>query len=158
MQVDNDEILLREKLIPLFQQLHGDEKGGWGKMNAWQAVEHLANFFEASSNKVQYEIVTPEEYLPKYMDFLNSDKEFRENTKAPENIVSEEPGPVYTSSYKDALQKLVTAVDDFFGFFQNNPSSKTIHPVFGKLNYSNWLKLHGKHVRHHLRQFGLMEK
>ncbi|RYG47589.1 MAG: hypothetical protein EOO01_14625 [Chitinophagaceae bacterium] len=155
MQVDKDEILIREKLIPLFQQLNGNEKGSWGKMNAWQAVEHLADFFDASSNKVQYEIVTPEEYLPKYMEFLQSNKEFRENTKAPANVLGEEPAPVKFSSFRDALQNLEGAVNGFFNFFQNAPSVQTNHPVFGKLNYKDWLKLHGKHVRHHLRQFGL---
>ncbi len=155
MQVDKDVILLREKLLPLFQQLHGDETGSWGKMNAWQSVEHLSDFFDASSNKVRYEIVTPEEHLPKYMDFLNSDKEFRENTKAPENIIGEEPAPVKASSYKEALQTLESSVKGFFDFFQKDPSNQTIHPVFGKLNYNDWLRLHGKHVRHHLRQFRL---
>ncbi len=158
MQITDDEIFLREKVISLFNRLTGNEAGAWGKMNSWQAVEHLANFFDASSNKVIYEIVTPEEQLPKYLEFLRSEKEFRENTKAPVNIIGEEPSSVETSSYKEAIHKLDEAIKGFFDHFGNNPSAQTIHPVFGNLDYRDWITLHAKHVRHHLRQFGLMEK
>ena len=152
-----DEILLREKMLSLFQQLEGNEHGSWGKMNAWQAVEHLADIFDASSNKSQYEILTPEEHLPKYVDFIRSEKEFRENTKAPEVFMGAEPAPVRSGSYAAAIARLQTSVTDFFTFFKNDPSASTVHPVFGKLVYADWLRLHGKHVRHHLRQFSLME-
>lgn len=151
-------MFLRNKAVALFQQLDGTEKGKWGKMSPWHAVEHLAHIFDASSNTVQYEIVTPADALPKYYAFLLSEKEFFENTKAPLSIMGEEPAPLKTSSYIEAVQLFENAMMGFFNFFRDNPSAETIHPVFGKLNFNDWLKLHGKHVRHHLRQFGLLEK
>jgi len=32
----------------------------------------------------------------------------------------------------------------------------TLHPVFGELNFEEWILLHYKHVTHHLKQFGLI--
>ncbi|TXH28993.1 MAG: DUF1569 domain-containing protein, partial [Cyclobacteriaceae bacterium] len=36
------------------------------------------------------------------------------------------------------------------------PAKKTTHPVFGALNFDEWILLHYKHVTHHSRQFGLI--
>src|SRR6476620_9516869 len=84
---------LKGELDILLQHLTADAKGNWGKMNAQQMVEHLADFFDVSSGKIKFDVITPAADLPKYLAFLHSDKEFRENTKAPAGIVSEEPQP-----------------------------------------------------------------
>jgi len=47
------------------------------------------------------------------------------------------------------------AVDEFVEYFKNAPGKKTTHPVFGPLDFNEWVLLHYKHVTHHLRQFGV---
>ena len=136
--------------------LPGDAKGKWGKMNGQQMVEHVAGFFMVSSGKYKFLLVTPIEHLPKYREFILSDKTFRENTKAPIHVVPEEPRSVQKSSMQDALSALQNEINDFVGYFKNNPGARTTHPVFGDLDYEEWVLLHHKHVTHHLRQFGLM--
>jgi hypothetical protein len=116
-------------------------------------IEHVADFFDVSSGKIKFDVLTPAEDLPKYLAFLHSDKEFRENTKAPVSIVSEEPRPLQFSSLDKAIAHLKKAVDDFFSYFEQQPAAKTNHPVFGPLNFEEWVLLHYKHVNHHLRQF-----
>ena len=136
--------------------LHGDAKGKWGKMNGQQMVEHVTDFFMVSSGKYKFPLVTPTEQLLKYRDFILSDKEFRENTKAPVNVVPEEPRTIQYASMQEALAALVTEINGFAEYFKNNPDASTTHPVFGELNLDEWVLLHHKHVTHHLRQFGLM--
>ena len=34
---------------------------------------------------------------------------------------------------------------------------KTTNPVFGDLNYEEWIRFHSKHFAHHFKQFGLLE-
>ena len=143
-------------MFTLLDKVHGETKPVWGKMNAQQMVEHLADFFDVSSGKIQFDLVTPEEHLPKYLEFLYSDKQFRENTKAPSSILGEEPQPARYADYSSARQHLKTSVEDFFKYFGANPGVKTIHPVFGSLTFQEWILLHYKHVRHHLRQFGVL--
>lgn len=147
---------IKTGMFSLLKNIPADTKGNWGKMNAQQMVEHTADFFDVSANKGKQQLFTPEEHLPKYMEFLLSDKQFRENTKAPLDVVPEEPQPLRTASMEAALKMLQQSVDDFCGYFENNPSQKTIHPVFGPLNFNEWVLLHYKHITHHLRQFGLM--
>ena len=146
---------LKNDLIFLLKKLKGDEKGKWGKMNAQQMTEHVSGFFKVSTEKIHFDLTTPLEHLPKYKEFLMSEKEFRENTKAP--VLPEEPLPLQYSTMKEAIDELRKSIDDFFGFFKNDPSKKTLHPAFGELNFNEWVQLHNKHVTHHLKQFGLIK-
>ena len=147
---------IQEEMFLLLQNITAETKPVWGKMNAQQMLEHVADFFNVSDEKIVFALVTPEEHLPKYKDFLYSDKEFRENTKAPENVLGEEPLPLRKASVEAAKDHLKKSVEEFISYFDTDSEKKTMHPVFGLLNFEEWVLLHYKHVRHHLRQFGLL--
>lgn len=146
---------VKNDFIFLVKKLKGDEKGRWGKMNAQQMIEHVSAFFKVSTQKIHFPLTTPVEHLPKYKEFLLSEKEFRENTKAP--VLPEEPLPLHYSNLQEAKDQLKKSVDDFFEFFKDDPSKTTLHPVFCQLNFNEWVQLHHKHITHHLKQFGLLE-
>jgi len=147
---------LKNNFLPLLKDLPADAKGKWGKMNGQQMVEHISGFFAVSYEKIKFPLVTPEEHLPKYKEFLMSDKEFRENTKAPAQVLPDEPTPLRNKNMQDALNALEKSINIFFTYFSENPEKKTLHPVFGELNFAEWVQLHHKHVTHHLKQFGLI--
>jgi oxepin-CoA hydrolase/3-oxo-5,6-dehydrosuberyl-CoA semialdehyde dehydrogenase len=136
---------LKNEFIPTLKNLQADTVGKWGKMNAQQMVEHVAGFFKVS---------TPVEHLPKYKEFLLSDKEFRENTKAP--VLPDDPLPLHFTNLKEAIADLCKEVNSFYEKFEKDKGLKTQHPVFGDLNFEEWVLLHYKHVVHHLKQFGLL--
>ncbi len=146
---------IKNDLFSLLKNITAETNANWGKMNAQQMVEHLTAFFNVSIEKIKFDLVTPEEHLPKYKEFLLSDKQFRENTKAPVNVIGEEPLPIHYKNYNEAVSKLHNAVDHFLAYFKEYPEKKTLHPVFGPLNFDEWVLLHYKHVTHHLRQFGM---
>ena len=147
---------ITKEYIPLLKNLPADAMGKWGKMNGQQMVEHVAMFFYVSSEKVKFDLVTPVEHLPKFKEFLLSDKQFRENTKAPINIIGEEALPLRHASMEEAVEELSRAIGSYVAYFKDNPDKKTVHAVFGDLNFEEWVLLHYKHITHHLRQFGLM--
>jgi hypothetical protein len=146
---------IKNDLFSLLDDINQDTQAKWGKMNAQQMVEHLVDFFNVSTEKIKFGLVTPEEHLPKFKEFLFSDKQFRENTKAPANVIGEEPLPLRCKTYEDAIDKLHESVDSFENHFKNNSGKTAMHPVFGLLNFDEWVLLHYKHVTHHLRQFGI---
>lgn len=129
--------------------------GNWGKMNGQQMVEHVSAIFNFSSGKLHIPLVTPEEQLPKYKEFLLSDKEFRENTKAPESVVGEAPLPLEYKNMDEAIDALQKNITAFLDYFKENENKTTLHPVFGELNFEEWTLFHYKHVLHHAKQFGL---
>ena len=142
--------------LPLFKSIKADATGNWGIMNAQQMVEHVAAFFAVSTEKIKFELVTPAEHLPKYKEFLLSEKEFRENTKAPIAVIGEEALPLRFATMQEALQNLEKSIAYFELYFKDDAVKKTLHPVFGELNFKEWVLLHYKHVRHHLKQFGVV--
>ena len=146
---------ISNKLIVLLNDLPAVAVGKWGKMNGQQMVEHLSGFFKVSTGKLKFPLVTPIDHLPKYIEFLYSNKDFRENTKAP--ILPEEPLPIRFTNIKESLAKLEEEVKIFNDIFLKNETLITQHPVFGNLNYEEWVLLHYKHVTRHLRQFGLLK-
>lgn len=140
--------------VPLLNNLQADAAGKWGKMNGQQMIEHLADFFKVSSGKIVFSLATPVEHLPKFKGFLYSEKEFRENTKAP--VLPDEPLPVRFVTIQESIADLNVALIRFINKFSNDEQQLVMHPVFGYLNFEEWVLLHYKHVTHHLRQFGLV--
>jgi hypothetical protein len=146
---------IQNKFVPLVSSLPADAVGKWGKMNAQQMAEHVTGFFKVSSGKLHFPLVTPEEHVPKFKEFLLSDKEFRENTKAPASVIGEEALPLRSSNMAEAVDGLQKSIAEFVDYFAADANIKTLHPVFGALNFEEWILLHYKHVTHHAKQFGL---
>jgi oxepin-CoA hydrolase/3-oxo-5,6-dehydrosuberyl-CoA semialdehyde dehydrogenase len=147
---------LQHQYISIIRNADPTITAKWGKMNFQQMLEHVTDFFQVSTQKQHYPFVSPPEHLPKLKEFLMSDKQFRENTKAPANIIGEEPHPLHYTTVKEAIDELEKEVNDFFSYFTANIAAISVHPVFGELNFEEWVRLHYKHVTHHLRQFGLL--
>lgn len=145
---------LKSGFINSVQHLNTNTMGSWGKMNAQQMVEHVTAFFKVSTSELQFAIVTSTEHLPRYKEFLLSDKEFRQNTKAPTEVIGEEAMPLRNETMEDAIAKLKKSIDKFFEYFSPDALKTTSHPVFGDLNFDEWVLLHYKHVLHHAKQFG----
>ncbi len=144
---------LEDQFIPLVKKITPSATARWGKMNPQQMVEHVAGFFRISTNKLKFPFVTPLEQLPKFRAFLMSEKEFRENTKAP--VLPDEPFPVRYARMDESVADLERQVQYFFQYFSGDAEKKTLHLVFGELNFEEWVQLHHKHVKHHLKQFGV---
>ncbi len=153
--MDEDKLsFIKNDFAAKLKSLTPDAVGKWGKMNGQQMVEHVAGFFKVSTNQVQFPLVTPEEHLPKFKAFLLSDKEFRENTKAP--VLPEEPMPVVHSTLQGAIDDLEKQINLFVEKFSSGEIVSSQHPVFGDLNFEEWVLLHYKHLLHHAKQFGLI--
>lgn len=145
---------IKTEFTQLIKNLPAEATGKWGKMTAQQMVEHVAGFFKVSTNQLHFPLVTAAEHLPKYKEFLLSEKEFRENTKAP--VLPEEPLPVIFSTMNEGVADLEKQIQLFADKFSSGEIVSSQHPVFGELNFEEWVLLHYKHLVHHAKQFGLM--
>ncbi len=126
---------LEDQFISLIQKIDPSASPRWGKMNAQQMVEHVSAFFRVSAGKLKFPLATPQELLPKYRAFLLSEKEFRENTKAP--VLPEEPLPLRHATMDEAIIDLEKQVNNFCKYFEDDLEKKTLHPAFGELNLKN---------------------
>src|SRR5262250_2561578 len=119
---ENKKKFLEDQFIPLVKKISLPTQARWGKMNAQQMVEHVAGFFRVSTNKLKFPFVTPLEQLPKFRAFLLSEKEFRENTKAP--VLPDEPFPVRFNTMDESVADLEKQLRYFFQYFSNDPEEK----------------------------------
>ena len=149
-------VFIKEGFVSLLRNATPDTPALWGKMNIQQMTEHVTGFFMVSIDQLHFPMVTPEEHLPKLKAFLLSDKQFRENTTAP--VLPEEPLPFQEPDLVSAINQLDKTIQAFFRFFETDKTKKTPHPVFGWLDFEEWILLHYKHVTHHARQFGLLPR
>ncbi len=146
---------LYQEIPELVIKINIDLKPKWGKMHILQMIEHLTTGFELSLSYVEYDILTPKEKLPAYIGFLMSNKPFPEGTQMPKE---------YETFPKPKKQSLELAKERFLEKLrllkketEANPDFWFNHPNFGKLNAEQTLQLHIKHIRHHFKQFGLMQ-
>ena len=144
---------LQNKFISQIRDLPPDAMGKWGKMNAQQMVEHVCDFFKVSTEKIHFDLATPVEHLPQYKAFLMSEKEFRENTKAP--VLPDHPFALRHPDMRSALEELYAEIRFFVEYFESKPGRTSLHPAFGELNFEEWVQLHHKHVMHHSKQFNV---
>jgi DinB superfamily len=155
--MDQEKIaFVKSEFVSLTKKLESTQMGHWGKMNAQQMVEHITDIFDVAAGKTHFPLVSPVEHLPKLTAFLWSDKQFRENTKAPVEIIAEEPLAARNKTMELAIEELQKSTDDFFNYFNDDGLKTTVHPVFGALNFEEWVQLQHKHLMHHGRQFGLV--
>jgi hypothetical protein len=145
---------LQNEYIPLIQGIDPATPPRWGKMSLQQMVEHVTGFFKLSTGRLHMPLVTPAEQLPKFKEWLMSEKEFRENTRAP--MLPDEPFPLIKPNLQAAIDWLKREVNDFCHHYDDDQEKKHLHPVFGELNFAEWVQLHHKHVKHHLKQFGVI--
>ena len=144
---------LKSEYTKKLAQLDANTAGQWGKMNVQQMIEHMAEYVRVGCGKEVLPLQTPEEHLPKYKEFLATEKPFRENT--PNSLMGDTPSAVKHGSKEDAVQELQNELDNFFAVFEKEPNKKVINPFFGELDYEQSVQLLHKHAWHHLRQFGV---
>lgn len=153
---EEKEHFLKHGCIPLLYTLTPEQKGRWGKMDGQQMVEHLRDVFKVANGKIVLPLLnTDPEKLAKARVFMMSDAPFRENTKVP--VMPEEPHPHKYSSLQEAISKTEAELNDVFTVYAPDPAQTFNHPLFGELNYAEQIQYLDKHVRHHLRQFGLVD-
>lgn len=139
----------------ILARLMPDQKPKWGEMNAIEMVDHLLAGMKLFLSKTETKLETPEEFLPKYKAFIMSNKGFKPGAKKPLDYEK------YESANAHDLEALKQAFNDklkeFDEITSTDPEFWSFHPSFGKLNVEETRQLNFKHLRHHFRQFGLMD-
>ena len=149
------ENFLRTKLVSHLQRLDPATPPRWGKMSVQQMIEHCGgDVIRTASGRLKIDkIITPPENLQRMIDFLISEKPFKENIKNP--LLGEEPRPLRYKTVQAAIGALQQELIYFFEAFEKNPNLITRNPFFGDLNFDQNVQLLYKHSLHHLRQFGV---
>ena len=139
----------------LLTQLTPNQKPLWGKMTPQHMVEHLYKTIQASINEISLNVYTEERKIPVLKKLFLGDRAL------PKEFMNPAIGPELMSlefeNLNSAIIELAKVMYRYDKFFNENPSAKTAHPIFGFLNKEEWDTFHQKHLKHHLSQFGLSD-
>jgi oxepin-CoA hydrolase/3-oxo-5,6-dehydrosuberyl-CoA semialdehyde dehydrogenase len=145
---------LIEKIESL-KKLKVDQKPLWGKMTPQHMVEHLYKTIQASINEITLNIFSEERKIPILKKLFIGDRAL------PKEFMNPAIGPdLLKLEFEDlnaSIMELENILIRYEQYFNEHPSSKTVHPVFGHLTKPEWDIFHQKHFNHHFSQFGLSD-
>lgn len=144
-----------ESVLVCLNKLNAGSKAKWGSMSAQRMVEHLTDSIRIATGENPQSLLVEEEKLPKMLAFLESDKPMAQNIEVP---FAKKDTPLRHEELELAIDELVDTWLLFDEVYATEPSKTEIHPYYGPLNYSQWQRLHSKHLTHHFLQFDLIEE
>ena len=151
--IDYEEYLY-EVFPKKIMELTAETPPQWGKMNAHQLMEHLTHTFSWSNGRFQLQPeIEAERYAKRKARFLENDVPFDKNVRV--QGIPETPVQPMFASFEESRDFMFDNLERFSDYFNEHPDLEPLHPVFGAMNYDEWVQLHARHVRHHLEQFGL---
>lgn len=135
--------------------LQAQQQPEWGGMNATRMLDHLNDTVKLS---MAVYTLTDDMINPKWEKYKNigllSDRPLGKNINNPIFQLLEKTDE---EEHEQAKVKLQRSMADFKQkFIKEGPEFKTIHNMFGYLNYHEWLWFHYKHFSHHFAQFNLI--
>jgi oxepin-CoA hydrolase / 3-oxo-5,6-dehydrosuberyl-CoA semialdehyde dehydrogenase len=148
--------LQRDRLAGYKPRIHGfreNDVPGWGKMNALQAAVHLRRAIEVSLGEVavqDHSTWMSRKVMKKvFFDILS---------KWPKGITNDNAAlyhPDPTGDLRAEKIVLLAAMERFAEAVEREPAKMTMSEKFGPTSLDEWRLMHGRHLEHHLRQFGL---
>ncbi|MCB9898339.1 MAG: hypothetical protein H6825_10080 [Planctomycetes bacterium] len=143
---------LTDEVPALLARIDAHTSVRWGCMTPPQVVEHLEWAMRVALGEVELVQAVPDEALPRQRAFLRSAAPPPRELKLPG---LDAPPPLRHASLDAARSALADVTARFLrdGCGDRRP----VHPLFGPMDADDWLRLHAKHVRHHLGQLGLVD-
>jgi hypothetical protein len=124
----------------------------WGTMEAPQMLRHLRGAFEISLGEIE----VPDWSIPvvrtmvRLMFFEWFTTWPKGKIKAPAEFF-----PPVENEFEKERALLLATMARFLDEAEQNPGKKTLNPALGKVSLQYWAHIHGLHLDHHLRQFGV---
>ena len=142
---------VHQEIITRIDNLNGNSKPIWGKMDVAQMVKHCQMPLLMANGKV--ELSEKPGFVKKmvfkfYKPIMYNDKPWPENITTPKGFeVTDSP------IFEIERDQLKVSVTEFHDKALNMHWPK--HPFFGYFKTDQWGKMQYKHLDHHLRQFGV---
>jgi hypothetical protein len=142
-----------EALLSRLESLPEDVKPQWGTLNRGQLIAHFAHTLRytlGEGPELPFRGNFMSKTVIKFL-ILNGFKEIPQNIRLPR------PKEVPKDQWfqEGPMETLREAIDAYFAAEGAGKLVTRIHPFFGPLRPEEWRKLHYRHFRHHLKQFGI---
>ena len=141
-----------EGFIHRLKAISTSEQRRWGTLDPAELMRHLNYVFEASLGEQQPEkVFVP---LPRfalwYLFFVWFTRWPEGKIKAPESFCPDGDGAL-----EEERARCVGALGRFVDALEATPDRKGFSPLLGSISLRRWSRVHGVHLAHHLRQYGV---
>jgi hypothetical protein len=126
-----------------------DTRPQWGRMDPPQVMAHLARVLDMCLGHV--ELPDQANVLTRtLLRWIVLDGPWpKGKVKAPDNFT-----PAPTQPFDAERRRVIELMREFVDVAERAPDRLRPSPVLGRLSALQWRKLQGRHLDHHLRQFG----
>lgn len=133
------------------ESLSENDKAAWGKMNVSEMLAHLNDAVRIALGMKSCEVKA--NWYTRYIMFPMAVYVLPSWPKGADTAPEMQTGKL-GSKPKDFYTELGTLLKLLETLEEREGSKLHAHPLFGKLNKSEWIALLKKHIDHHLKQFG----
>lgn len=140
-----------ETLKGRIQNLTPDARRRFGSMSLPEMLAHLEQTLKVSLGEVQ----APDE-SNWFVRYIAGPLAFhvlpwpRGKLKTADIMLVPPEGEV-----EELKQRVCDGIDRFIEVFEKEPGRKAVSPLLGPLTMKQWALVHGRHIPHHLEQFGV---
>lgn len=124
----------------------------WGKMDATEMMAHLRRSLELSLNEIEGIEDKSNLFTRTVMRWLAFHV-----LPWPKGKLKSPPMffPEFHETFETEREKLLEAMERFIDELEADPEQTGLSPFFGPVTLHYYRRMHGKHMDHHLRQFGV---
>ena len=134
------------------EKLTAESKPQWGTLDATALMAHLTRSFEISLG--QHPVKDASNMLTRSWIFHKVMIEWlpwpKGQIKSPDYFT-----PAPKEDFETERARLFAKMEEFVTYAQKRPMRVGVSPIFGPMPLKYWRKLHGIHMEHHCRQFGI---
>ncbi len=141
----------KDSFINRFNAITLDSAPQWGSLNASGMLRHLRYTIELSLGEVQEKDIS--NFFSRTIIrilFFHCITTWPKGIKAPPTFT-----PDTSESLESEREQLIQALHRFCDTVEREPQRKTLSPLLGMITLRYWSRVHGIHMNHHLRQFGV---
>lgn len=134
------------------QGIENDAQRQWGTMGPEKLIRHVTYLIEISLGEKHAEkiFVPVPSILLWYVFFAWFTQWPKGKFQAPPSFLPPEEG-----NLEDARAACMTAIERFVDQLELTPGQRGYSPLLGNIPLTKWARVHGIHLDHHLRQYGL---
>jgi len=124
----------------------------WGTLDPAALMRHLNYVFEASLNEQRAEkvFIPLPRFVVWYLFFVWFTRWPEGKIKAPDSFC-----PDGDAVLEEERTRCVAALWRFVEALESAPERKGFSPLLGNISLRRWSRVHGVHLAHHLRQYGV---
>ena len=141
-----------DAFIDRINSIHSLEQRQWGTMDPQKLLRHVTYLVEISLGEEKAEkIFMP---MPSFLVWLLFFDWF---THWPKGKIDAPPAffPEGKKTIEEAREQCIAAINRFCDQLEVAPDQTGFSPLLGTIPLHKWARVHGVHMDHHLRQYGV---